>query len=173
MAAMQFWKPHSLAKPHDGQLDLRLGDKVQGGRRPARHRRGHDGQGDPGQRLQLAALPGPVHRRHRARRPRPSPHRPDRPGRQAPRQGGGEGRLNGRTLPSPNRGVAQPGRAPALGAGSRGFESRLPDHVTPGRWVSITAALDIKSPPSRRSVVMSTGSVIAVSYAPVVAGASR
>ena len=28
MAAMQFWKPHSLAKPHDGQLDLRLGDRV-------------------------------------------------------------------------------------------------------------------------------------------------
>jgi hypothetical protein len=22
------WKPHALAKPHDGQLDLRLGDKV-------------------------------------------------------------------------------------------------------------------------------------------------
>ena len=28
MAAMQFWKPHALAKPHDGQLDLRLGDRV-------------------------------------------------------------------------------------------------------------------------------------------------
>ena len=28
MAPMQFWKPHSLAKPHEGQLDLRLGDKV-------------------------------------------------------------------------------------------------------------------------------------------------
>ena len=25
---MQFWKPHSLAQPHEGQLDLRLGDKV-------------------------------------------------------------------------------------------------------------------------------------------------
>ena len=25
---MQFWKPHSLAKPHQGQLDLRQGDKV-------------------------------------------------------------------------------------------------------------------------------------------------
>jgi hypothetical protein len=25
---MQFWKPHPLAKPHDGQLDLRLGDRV-------------------------------------------------------------------------------------------------------------------------------------------------
>ena len=25
---MQFWKPHSLAKPHEGQLDLRLGDRV-------------------------------------------------------------------------------------------------------------------------------------------------
>jgi len=25
---MQFWKPHSLAKPHDGQLDLRQGDRV-------------------------------------------------------------------------------------------------------------------------------------------------
>ena len=29
MSAMQqFWKPHSLAKPHADQLDLRLGDKV-------------------------------------------------------------------------------------------------------------------------------------------------
>lgn len=25
---MQFWKPHALAKPHDGQLDLRTGDTV-------------------------------------------------------------------------------------------------------------------------------------------------
>ena len=25
---MQFWKPHSLATPHEGQLDLKLGDKV-------------------------------------------------------------------------------------------------------------------------------------------------
>jgi hypothetical protein len=29
MTAMQFWKPHSLAKPHEGQLDLRLGDRVE------------------------------------------------------------------------------------------------------------------------------------------------
>jgi hypothetical protein len=28
MSAMQFWKPHALAKPHEGQLDLRIGDKV-------------------------------------------------------------------------------------------------------------------------------------------------
>jgi hypothetical protein len=28
MTAMQFWKPHSLAKPYEGQLDLRTGDKV-------------------------------------------------------------------------------------------------------------------------------------------------
>jgi len=28
MAAMQTWKPHSLANPHDDQLDLRIGDKV-------------------------------------------------------------------------------------------------------------------------------------------------
>ncbi len=28
MAPMQFWKPHALAKPHQGQLDLRIGDKV-------------------------------------------------------------------------------------------------------------------------------------------------
>jgi hypothetical protein len=28
MTAMEFWKPHSLAKPHEGQLDLRLGDRV-------------------------------------------------------------------------------------------------------------------------------------------------
>ena len=25
---VQFWKPHSLASPHEGQLDLKLGDKV-------------------------------------------------------------------------------------------------------------------------------------------------
>ncbi len=25
---MQFWKPHSLAAPHEGQLDLKLGDRV-------------------------------------------------------------------------------------------------------------------------------------------------
>jgi hypothetical protein len=25
---MQMWKPHALAKPHEGQLDLRIGDKV-------------------------------------------------------------------------------------------------------------------------------------------------
>jgi hypothetical protein len=28
MTAMPFWKPHSLAKPHEGQLDLRMGDRV-------------------------------------------------------------------------------------------------------------------------------------------------
>ncbi len=26
--AVQFWKPHSLASPHEGQLDLKIGDKV-------------------------------------------------------------------------------------------------------------------------------------------------
>ena len=26
--AVQFWKPHSLAKPHDGQIDLKIGDRV-------------------------------------------------------------------------------------------------------------------------------------------------
>jgi len=25
---MQFWKPHALATPHEGQLDLKLGDRV-------------------------------------------------------------------------------------------------------------------------------------------------
>ena len=25
---MQMWKPHALAKPHEGQLDLRMGDRV-------------------------------------------------------------------------------------------------------------------------------------------------
>lgn len=25
---MPFWKPHALAKPHEGQLDLRIGDAV-------------------------------------------------------------------------------------------------------------------------------------------------
>jgi hypothetical protein len=29
MTPMQFWKPHSLAKPHADQLDLRMGDRVQ------------------------------------------------------------------------------------------------------------------------------------------------
>jgi hypothetical protein len=28
MTAMEFWKPHSLARPHEGQIDLRLGDRV-------------------------------------------------------------------------------------------------------------------------------------------------
>ncbi len=28
MTAMEFWKPHSLARPHEGQLDLRIGDRV-------------------------------------------------------------------------------------------------------------------------------------------------
>lgn len=28
MAAMQIWKPHALAKPHTGQLDLKIGDRV-------------------------------------------------------------------------------------------------------------------------------------------------
>lgn len=28
MAAMTFWKPHALAKPHANQLDLRIGDAV-------------------------------------------------------------------------------------------------------------------------------------------------
>ncbi len=26
---MSFWKPHALAKPHDGQINLRIGDKVE------------------------------------------------------------------------------------------------------------------------------------------------
>ena len=25
---MQFWKPHALATPHTGQLDLKIGDRV-------------------------------------------------------------------------------------------------------------------------------------------------
>jgi hypothetical protein len=25
---MPFWKPHALAKPHEGQIDLRIGDEV-------------------------------------------------------------------------------------------------------------------------------------------------
>jgi len=25
---MEYWKPHSLAHPHEGQLDLRIGDRV-------------------------------------------------------------------------------------------------------------------------------------------------
>jgi hypothetical protein len=25
---MQMWKPHALANPHEGQLDLRMGDRV-------------------------------------------------------------------------------------------------------------------------------------------------
>jgi hypothetical protein len=26
---MLMWKPHALARPHEGQLDLRIGDRVQ------------------------------------------------------------------------------------------------------------------------------------------------
>jgi hypothetical protein len=26
--AVQFWKPHALATPHEGQIDLKIGDKV-------------------------------------------------------------------------------------------------------------------------------------------------
>ncbi|HEY5663659.1 MAG TPA: hypothetical protein VIS05_06460 [Ilumatobacter sp.] len=26
---MQIWKPHALAVPHEGQLDLKIGDRVQ------------------------------------------------------------------------------------------------------------------------------------------------
>jgi hypothetical protein len=26
---MPFWKPHALAKPHEGQIDLRIGDTVE------------------------------------------------------------------------------------------------------------------------------------------------
>lgn len=26
--AVQFWKPHALASPHEGQLDLKIGDRV-------------------------------------------------------------------------------------------------------------------------------------------------
>ena len=29
MATMPFWKPHALAKPHTGQIDLRIGDRVE------------------------------------------------------------------------------------------------------------------------------------------------
>ena len=25
---MQFWKPHALANPHQGQIDVRIGDRV-------------------------------------------------------------------------------------------------------------------------------------------------
>lgn len=25
---VQFWKPHALANPHDGQIDLKIGDRV-------------------------------------------------------------------------------------------------------------------------------------------------
>lgn len=25
---MEFWKPHKLASPHEGQLDLKMGDRV-------------------------------------------------------------------------------------------------------------------------------------------------
>ena len=28
MVHMTFWKPHALAKPHENQLDLRMGDRV-------------------------------------------------------------------------------------------------------------------------------------------------
>ena len=28
MAAMEYWTPHKLASPHQGQLDLKIGDRV-------------------------------------------------------------------------------------------------------------------------------------------------
>ena len=28
MAAMEYWKPHALASPHENQIDLRINDKV-------------------------------------------------------------------------------------------------------------------------------------------------
>lgn len=28
MSPVQFWKPHALSKPHDHQLDLKIGDRV-------------------------------------------------------------------------------------------------------------------------------------------------
>jgi hypothetical protein len=37
----------------------------------------------------------------------------------------------------PHRGVAQPGSAPALGAGGRGFKSRRPDHLEEGRTAPV------------------------------------
>ena len=107
-ARMPTWKPHSLAKPHPDQLDLRRGDKVVGQGRPARCARGHGGQGDPGQRLQLAALPGPVRERRRARRPRRPPPRADRPHRPPP----------GQARPSRHHLTTAPGRASGSGAGS-------------------------------------------------------
>ena len=170
MAAMQFWKPHSLAKPHDGQLDLRLGDRVKAIVDLPGIAEGATGK--------VILANGFNWQRYRVRFT-DGTELGDLDHRTSPRSAGPPSGWP-RRLPRPAersytahavRGVAQPGSAPALGAGSRGFESRLPDYVTPGRWVSITAALDIKSPPSRRSVVMSTGSVLAVSYAPVITGA--
>lgn len=28
MAGMEYWKPHKLANPHEGQITLKIGDKV-------------------------------------------------------------------------------------------------------------------------------------------------
>jgi len=28
MSGVQYWKPHALSHPHEGQLDLKLGDRV-------------------------------------------------------------------------------------------------------------------------------------------------
>ena len=47
--AVQFWKPHALAKPHEGQIDLKIGDKVRAiaDCRSDGVARGHRGQGHP------------------------------------------------------------------------------------------------------------------------------
>ena len=47
--------------------------------------------------------------------------------------------------PLSERGVAQPGRAPALGAGCRTFESCRPDHFPQPEWQSIRTTIAVFS----------------------------
>ena len=83
---MQFWKPHALAKPHADQLDLRMGDRVRTIVDLPTVVAGTEGKvilanGFNWQRYRVR-FPGGIE----VARPRPAPHRTDRPRRQATRQ---------------------------------------------------------------------------------------
>ena len=86
--SMLMWKPHALAKPHEGQLDLRIGDRVQASVDLPGVAAGTKGKvilanGFNWQRYRVL-----FDRRHRARRPRPPQPRADRAGRPPAGQGG-------------------------------------------------------------------------------------
>ena len=155
---MQFWKPHALAKPAADQLDLRMNDRVRAIVDLPGVAAGAEGKvilanGFNWQRYRVL-----FSERRRARRPRPalrssrsarppsaSPSRPPprlmillriqhRFGASCSRERTATAmRQGGEPYTQALRGVAQPGSAPALGAGGRGFKSPLPDRMTAGR----------------------------------------